>query len=415
MNTKRTVLAIGLILVVLFVSACGQGAGEGGAGGGAGGAENTLNVVMALSENEWNIMRSEVFPAFEEEHNVRINAVQAEPADVPEQLAAQIQAGNVRFDIITQDVNDLYGLVARDLVEDLSEYRELIPEEVIEAMIEVGTFEDRLLFLPYRPNVEIAYYNENAFNEYDLEVPETWDDLLEVARRFHDEERMGRFAIKANLEGDMVLHIFDFIRGAGGDPYVLNDEGSVSAFEYMRELYPYLSPDSRTANWNHMNTFLANESIYLGRNWPFGVNVIVEQGGKEEIKAYSGWSGPERQSNVLGGDVIGIPKGAPNRELAIEFAQHLMSREVQEILVARLGWPSVRTDAYGQVEEWQEPYFDAVNEALQNAEPRGNVPYWPTVERAIIDAFQDIVIDGQDAQTTLDHYAEVIANARDGA
>ncbi|WP_236838741.1 sugar ABC transporter substrate-binding protein [Caldalkalibacillus salinus] len=374
--------------------------------------ENELNVVMGLGENEWEVMRQDIFPEFEEKHNVTINAVQSEAADVVDQLRGQIEADRVTYDLITQDVNDLYGLVDGDMMDDLTDQKENIPDEVIEAMIDVSTFDDKLLFLPYRPNVEITYYNEKVFDEYDITPPQSWEDLLEVAKTFHAEEDIGRVAVKANLEIDHVLHLFNFIRAGGGDPYVLNDEGSVRAYEFLQELYPYLAPDSRTATWNTMNTYLANESVYLGQNWPFGVNVIVEEGGKEEIKAYSGWAGPAGESHTLGGEVIGIPKGAPNKALALEFAQYLMSKEVQETLVSKLGWPSVRTDAYGQVEAWQQPYFDAVNEALQSSEPRGNVPYWPEVEKAILGAFQDIVIDGQEAQTTLDRYAETIEQAR---
>ncbi|QZT33813.1 extracellular solute-binding protein [Caldalkalibacillus thermarum TA2.A1] len=406
-----------VLALMLALAACGaandQEGQEGEEDAKAGG--DVLRVVMGLGETEWEVMRSEIFPAFEEEHGVKIDAVQAEAEDVVDRLDAQVRAGRVEYDLITQDVNALYGLVDRDLVEDLSEYRDIIPDEVFEAMVEVGTFDDRLLFLPYRPNVEITFYNEARFKEAGLEVPKTWDELLEVAKTFHEQDGVGRVAIKANLEGDQVLHIFDFIRSAGGDPYVLNDEGSVKAFEFLQELAPYLAPDSRTANWNTMNTYLANESVYLGKNWPFGINVIVEQGGKEEIKAYSGWSGSAGMSHALGGEVIGIPKGAPNKELAIEFAKYLMSKEVQEKLVRHLAWPPVRSDAYGEVEEWKKPYFEAISEALENADPRGNVPYWPEVERAILDAYQDIVIDGQDVKSTLDRYAEQIEQARQAA
>lgn len=410
MKKKLSILLVLTVLVALIAVVAGCNNDTAGDGD-----TTTLRVVMGLGESEWEVMRSKVFPEFEEKHNVRIEAVQSEAEDVVERLAAQVQANRVEIDLITQDVNALFGIVSRDLVEDLSDHKDMIPDEVIDAMVEVGTFDGKLLFLPYRPNVEIAYYNEAKFEQAGLTVPQNWDELLEVAKAFHEQDGIGRLAIKANLEGDQVLHLFDFIKGAGGDPYVLNDAGSVQAFEYLQELYPYLAPDSRTANWNTMNTYIANDAVYLGRNWPFGINVIVEQGGKDEIKAYSGWAGPVQESHALGGEVIGIPKGAPNKELAIQFAEYLMSKEVQEILVSELAWPAVRSDAYGKVEGWQEPYFEAVSEALENASPRGNVPYWPEVEKALLDAFQDIVIDGKDVKSTLDRYADVIEQARKNA
>jgi len=140
--------------------------------------------------------------------------------------------------------------------------------------------------------------------------------------------------------------------------------------------------------------------------------VIVQDGGKKEIKAYHGWRGPVKESHVLGGEVIGIPKGTPNKELALKFMEYLMSKEVQEILVSKLAWPSCRSDAYGQVEEWQQPYFAAVNKALAASEPRPNVTYWADVDKALNDAFKEIVIEGKPVKPTLDKYHNILEAAK---
>lgn len=409
MKKGMALLALALVLVMVL-EGCGAGSRSGQDSEGA----KTLRVVMGLSETEWDVMKKDIFPKFEQEHGIKIEAVQAEAGDVPDLLAAQVGAGKVNIDLITQDVNALYGLFSRDLVEDLSAYRSELPKEVIPAMIDVSTFDGRLFFLPYRPNVEITYYNEKAFEDHGLKPPTNWEELLAAAKAFYEQDGVGRVAIKANQSVDQVLHLFDFIRSAGGDPYVLNDEGSKRAFQFLKELAPYLAPDSKTADWNTMNQYLATDAVYLGQNWPFGVNVIVEKGGKKEIKAYHGWSGPVKESHVLGGEVIGIPKGAPHKDEALQFARYLMSKDVQEILVSKLAWPAVRSDAYGHVTDWQKPYFEAIKEALEKAEPRGNVDYWPTVEKALLDAYRDIVVQGKDVDATLDHYASVIQSAQGG-
>ncbi len=88
-----------------------------------------------------------------------------------------------------------------------------------------------------------------------------------------------------------------------------------------------------------------------------------------------------------------------------------MSKEIQEVLVARMGWPSMRSDAYGKVEEWQEPYFEAVLEAMENAQARPNVLYWEDVDEAVNNAFEEIVLEKKPVKPTLDKYAEVIRQA----
>ncbi len=376
---------------------------------------STLNVVMGLGEDEWKVLRGDIFPAFEQANNVKINAVQMEAADVPKKLAAMKQAGKMEVDLITQDNMALAPLVDQGLVEDLSSFRSSIPAEVIPALIPVGEFSGKLYFLPYRPNVEIAYYNETVFNKDGLKPPATWEDLLTVAKTLKQKEGSGKVGLKLVLDGNTTVQLFEFIRAAGGDPMVLNDEGSVKAYNFLKQLYPYLSPDSKKADWNTTNKYLAQGSFDLASNWPFGVNVIVKDGGKKEIKAYKGVAGPVRASRVLGGEVIGIPVGAPNQDMAVKFAQYLMSKDVQEKLVSKLAWPSSRSDAYGAVEDWQKPYFQAINEALKDTEPRPNVTYWSTVDKALNDAFREAVVEGKDTKATLDKYAKVIADAKAAA
>ncbi|PAB60287.1 sugar ABC transporter substrate-binding protein [Anaeromicrobium sediminis] len=371
-----------------------------------------LRVSMALGESEWEVMKEKVFPKFEEANNVKIEPLQIEPTDLITKLEAMKEADKMEIDIITQDNMALAQLVDKGLVEDLSEYRELIPAEIIPSLVPVGEFSDKLFFMPYRPNVEINLYNENKFNEYGLKPPTNWDELLEVAKTLKEKEGLGRVAIKGTLDANTTVQLFEFIRQAGGDPLVLNDEGSVKAYTFLQELYKYLSPDTKKADWNTMNKYLATESVYYGANWPFAVNVIVKDGEKEEIKPAMSFTGPVKKSRVLGGEVIGIPVGSQNKELAFEFMKYLMSKETQEILVSEMGWPAARTDAYGEVEEWQQPYFAAVNEAIQVAEARPNVVYWDVVDKALNDALREIAIEGKDVKETLDKYAAIIEEAK---
>ncbi|AIS52026.1 extracellular solute-binding protein family 1 [Thermoanaerobacter kivui] len=185
--------------------------------------------------------------------------------------------------------------------------------------------------------------------------------------------------------------------------------------ELLRQYQRTYSPDSKKADWNTPVEYLAKESVYLVQNWPYTANVLVEQYGKKNILSSHGWTGPVKESHVLGGKVIGIPTGAPNKEMAIKFMEYLMSKEVQEKLVTKLGWPSMRSDAYGKVADWQKPYFEAINEVLKHAEPRPNLVYWADVDKAINGALREIIFEGKDIKTTLDKYHNMIEEAKKAA
>jgi trehalose transport system substrate-binding protein len=371
---------------------------------GGAGAATELSIMMGLGELEWRTMRERIFPPFEQQHGVTIRGIQAEAADAVKKLVAMHRAGRMQVDVIAQDVLLLQPLVDGGVMADLSAHQGEIPPTALPQLVQVGTFNGAIYFMPYRPNVQIAYYHDTKFAAYGLQPPRTWDELLAVANRFKAEEGIGRVLLHGTLDLNTTTHVVEFIWAAGGDPLVLNDPGSVQAFTFLQQLAPALAPETRRANWNTTNTFLATESVYLARNWPFGVHLLVRQAGKTQIKAYSGWRGPIRQAHVLGGEVIGIPMGAPHRDLALEFMRYLMSKPVQESLVSALGWPSFRSDAYGTIEPWQTPYFAAVQEALIQARPRPQVPNWAEVDRALSGAFREIVYEGLPVQTTLDRY-----------
>ena len=171
----------------------------------------------------------------------------------------------------------------------------------------------------------------------------------------------------------------------------------------MQQLYPYLSPETKKANWNMTNTFLSNDTVFLARNWPVGMQVIVQQNRKTNIQAYATWAGPAGRATMIGGDVIAITKRSPNQELALQFAGYFMSREVQTLLVSELGWPPIRSDALGSVPEWQQGFFGHHGSRAGHYRPA--IMGWSAVDKYVNLAFKDIVMDGRDVRTTLDTYA----------
>ena len=378
----------------------------------------TVRWSTSLAEAERAVFDDVLLPDFEEKTGISVEFLQIEAADVIRQLEAQVQAGSVEIDLLAIDNNSLAPLVAGDLVEDLSEFEDLIPEETIDALLPVLRFDDTLYFLPYRPNVQINYFNTGAFEEYGLEPPQTWEELMQVGQTFQEEEGIGRIALQGSPEGGggpVAVTVTEFIWQAGGDPLQINSPEAIEAFTFLQELSPYLSPQTATAKFDTMNTYMANDSIYLGRNWPFGVNVIVEEAGRDDIHSYSNWAGPAGPVSVLGGEVSAIPNGSPNRDAAMVFARYLMSKETQETLTRELAWPAVREDAYGVVEEWQQPYFESIRQSMENAQARPNVVYWGAVQGIMADAWARIVENGEDVETVLNEAQEQIDQEAAGA
>jgi trehalose transport system substrate-binding protein len=365
-----------------------------------------LHISMSLGEDEWKVMREKIFPTFEDREKVKIKAVNIEAQDTLKKIEAMHKANKMSIDLMFIDNMSLAPYVEKRLVLRLDKYRDLIDEEIYPILIKPLEFQGKLMFFPGRPNVQITYYNTAVFDGKRYRLPQTWEELLDVAKRLKQEYRVGKVAIHCTLDGNTITQVFEFIKSAGGDITVLNDEGCIKAFTFLQEIYPYLSPDSKKANWNTTNRFLSEESVFLARNWPFGINVIVKQNKKTNILAYDTWRGPVEKSTVIGGDVIAIPKKSKNRNLALKFAQYLMSKEVQKIFVADLGWPPIRSDAISEIQEWQKPFFRAVTKALEYGYYRPPIIGWSAVDKYVNRAFKEIVIEGKDVKENLDRYAQ---------
>ena len=85
-----------------------------------------------------------------------------------------------------------------------------------------------------------------------------------------------------------------------------------------------------------------------------------------------------------------------------------MTREVQKTFVSHLGWPPIRNDVMGEMQEWQKPFFEAVTKALECGHYRPSIMGWSAVDKYVNLAFKAIVIEGKDVKKNLNRYAKAL-------
>src|SRR5207253_7724636 len=211
--------------------------------------------------------------------------------------------------------------------------------------------------------------------------------------------------------------ISEWIVSYGGNPLIMNDDGSVQAITFLQGLWKegVFAKESLQAKYDTEVNYLRGETSWLATNWPFTTGELSKTGILSKFDVYEGWKGPVRAAHVVGGDVLGIPKGVSGREkdAAIALAQFLEGKDAQTILVAKNSWPSVRSDALAQVPADQKQTFDAITAALADGWYRPNVVYWSDVESAMDDVIHKAIVGGQDVKTVLDAaHAKIAAAAQ---
>lgn len=314
--------------------------------------------------------------------------------------------------LFAQDNLALKPLVDADLVDDLSDVE--IPEAVLPAMVP-PRFDGRRRFLPFRPNVRLTYLHKGMADEAGVSPPTTVEELFAAATKLG--AAAGRPAVTLSLaEGDpAAVTISEWIVSYGGDPLVLNDAGAVAAFEVLQRLWKdgLLARESLFARFDTEVQHLSDGTAALAQNWSFTSAVLAKEDRLEEFHVSAGWRGPHRAAHVIGGDVLGIPRGvgARQRAAAAALARFLMSEEAQEFLVRQNAWPSIRSDAYDGVPPEHQETFAAIDEALEHGWFRPSVSYWDDVSRQMNAAVDRIIVRQEPVQPVLDELHAEIATA----
>lgn len=355
----------------------------------------------------------ELLSRFRDPPASRVNLVTSITADaLVRRLQADKARGQPSVSLFAQDNLALKPLVDDGLVQDLSSVG--IPGAVDRSLIP-PTFDGKQFFLPFRPNVRLAYVDVARLSRAGLRAPTTVQDLRTVAERLKATE--GRPAVTLSLaEGDpAAVTVSEWILSYGGNPLVLDDKGSVQAFQFLQGLWRdgLLARESLFAKFDTEVANLEKGTAAVTQNWSFTSAQLARAGMLSRFMVYPGWRGPKGAAHVVGGDVLGIPVGVTGRQRqeALALARFLMSKEAQEYLVAHNDWPSIRSDAYATVAPGQRPTFDAITRALRDGWFRPSVSYWPEVSQAMNEAVDRILLQDQPARPVLDQLHRQIARA----
>jgi trehalose transport system substrate-binding protein len=398
--------ALGKLLVMVLAIA-----GAGACGRSDPASESGVTFSASLAEDEKPAVR-EVLERFRKESGVTVTLVAITASDLPEKLKTEVAAARPTIDLFAQDNLALRPLVDAALVQPLDDVT--VPDAVLPALTP-PRFDGVRYFLPFRPNVQVAYANRSRFEAVGVAPPHTVAELRAVAQTFKSKRGTPKLTLALAEGAPAAITLAELVLGFGGDPLVLNDAGSVAAFEFLAGLWrdDLLARESLVAKYDTQVDHLVSETAWLAQNWPFTSGVLAQQRLLDRFTVYEGWRGPARAAHVVGGDVLGVPRGVAGRrrENAVRLATFLMSREAQAHLVAGNAWPSIRGDTYAQVPPAQRETFEAVRRALRDGWHRPAVSYWPEASDAMNEAVRRILQRGEPVRPVLDAAHAVIVEA----
>jgi multiple sugar transport system substrate-binding protein len=378
----------------------------------------------------------QVLPKFTEETGIRVEVDQLQYLKMREKQTLELTKNKGDYDLIAYVVFSKADYVYADQLENLAKYfmnpaladpaydaDDLIDGYVGNIGVAGGSKgylpgpTGSLFGVPFGSETSILGYRKDIFEKHGLEVPETYDELLELACKIPElEPGMGGLASRAasghHASHAYLLHLAPLggrIFDENWNPIMNNAEG-VKAAEALKTIVNCGAEGAETFGFAEAGaSFLQGNSAMFLDSTVFAGQVNNPE--KSKVVGQIGWAPhPEgaRRGSQTGGFGIGIPTNAQNKDAAFLLMQWLTSKEADKAIAIAGGNPS-RFSTHSDPDVLAEqPHLEVFGEALKHADPdwRPIIPVWGKINADLGTTLSQVLTEDLDIQTALDGVAE---------
>ena len=225
---------------------------------------------------------------------------------------------------------------------------ENLDEKIPKAFKSISFFDDEAYFLPHSYYWWAVYYRESIFDKYDLEEPQTWDELLQVGETLK-ENGITPFAIGTKFKWT-AAGWFDYLNMRINGPEFhtqlmhgeipFTDDRVAEVFKKWKYLIEndFFVEDAAAYSWQEGLQFMTqgDAAMYLMGQF---INDAVSEDVQKDMNFFRF---PIIDKDVpigedLPTDGFMIPAKAPNPELAKDFMAFLASVEGQRVFAEDMG------------------------------------------------------------------------------
>lgn len=179
-------------------------------------------------------MHQELFQELVDEYNSIQDEVKIEysshgnSTDYSNQKLPVAFANNEGPDIFMTSAGDFNKYADAGLMADLTPYfKEGVQEDFLPSTIDAVTYDEKILALPLEMELLGLFYNKKMLEAHNIKPPETWEELLDAARKLKTDKVAG--LVLPTDKGPYLNFIwYPFLWQQGGD--VLNEDGTQSTF-----------------------------------------------------------------------------------------------------------------------------------------------------------------------------------------
>lgn len=272
-------------------------------------------------------------------------------------------------------------------------------------MCEAGRVGEGTYWLPFNVTVPTLYYNREAFEEADLEPPQTWDEFFEAAAKLTTPDRAG--VALWNITWPYISMIWSEGGSLNSPDYTsitLDDPVAVAIMTKLQRLVQTgaaIMPDQ--ASGGHRAAFMSGRAaMILDSPAPYADILAGAHDFTPDVAMYP--AGKAGRVYVPGGGGIVMLVTCPpeKRQAAWAFMRHMLSPESLAYYAKTSGYaPFTRASQEAWPELAQDPQRMRMLEALPYLKADFSLTTSATLRNLFDNAFQQIMIDGADPAKTL--------------
>ena len=325
-------------------------------------------------------------------------------ADFKKQLSIGASADELP-DLVILDNPDHAAYAAMGIFADITDKFDV--SNYCEGPVNSCTLDGKLYGVPFGSNDLVLFYNEDMLKEAGVEVPTTWDELLEAAKATTTDTVSG-FAHCALQNEEGTFNFLPWVWSTGASSYEINSEGGIKALTFEKDLVDSGAMTKEAINWTQgdtMHQFIAgNLAMMINGTWQIPTM-------RDEVPDLKWNVAPipqdKEQASGLGGENYAVIAGG-NEDAAIEFLKYATTPETCLYMMNAMGYISADSTIAENQFEGDDVYQVFVDE-MQYAHARGPLPEWPSISDAISLAFNKVITGesspedaAAEAQATID-------------
>lgn len=391
--------------------------------------DESIEVWILTGRDQSTILKTMIDDTFTPETNIKVNVKLVEAGT----LLNAVIAGTGPDVVLSVGQGEPVNYALRNAVEDLSQFEDY--EEVFAPYYESAympyRFEGGVYALPETQNYNVLFYRTDILDELSLEIPNTWDDLINMLSTIQQNNMSVAIPSVERTVGNVSLPdlsaLIALLYQNGGQLYeddgkytVIDESSGVNAFETFTKLFTHYNLPTQ---YDFVNRFRSGEMPIGIQDYSTYNTLVVfapEIRGLWDFTLIPGTlqeDGTINRSSYSSGVCSMILKQKDNNKKAMcwEFlkwwgnadTQVRFGREMESIMGASARYATANREAFKQL-AWSSSQVEVLEKQWEWAEGINEVAGGYYTFRHITNAVRKVVNDKDDPRETLLDYARTI-------